>query len=417
MTGPAGYAARRDQGLREHQRHARRWPRSAPRDPAADPDLPPSPIFWLIPLIAVAVRRADGARARLRLSPRLGVTINGQSSSILSVLVLGAGTDYALLLVSRYREELRKHEDKHDALRQRAATAGPGDLRLRPDGRRRAADAVDRRGQRHLGHGPDRRDGHRRRDARDADAAARAAGHHRPLGVLAPADVSAGATACRTSATRARTRPTARGGGSASGSRAPRAGSGSPPPRSCRLLLRDPRTSRHGLNGGNQYVGEVESVDGQALLAKAYPSGDAIPTDIVVPDASKGRGGRGGGGRGRPRAAVAARGAGRGRRAARRHARRRPVLQAGRGGDRPDPRGRARGGRRGRAGRRPDRDPARRARGRDPRHAADRPDRAGDRVPDPDGAPAGGARAAAADRDGDPVLRRGARRRASSSTT
>ena len=38
---------------------------------------------------------------------------NGQSSSILSVLVIGAGTDYALLLVARYREELRKHEDKH----------------------------------------------------------------------------------------------------------------------------------------------------------------------------------------------------------------------------------------------------------------------------------------------------------------
>ena len=53
------------------------------------------------------------------------MTINGQSSSILSVLVLGAGTDYALLLVSRYREELRKHEDKHEALRLALRTAGP----------------------------------------------------------------------------------------------------------------------------------------------------------------------------------------------------------------------------------------------------------------------------------------------------
>ena len=50
-----------------------------------------------------------------------GVTVNGQSSSILSVLVLGAGTDYALLLVARYREELRRHEDKHEAMRDRAA--------------------------------------------------------------------------------------------------------------------------------------------------------------------------------------------------------------------------------------------------------------------------------------------------------
>src|SRR5688500_17736457 len=55
----------------------------------------------------------------------LGVTINPQASSILSVLVLGAGTDYALLLVSRYREELRRHEDKHEALSLALRTAGP----------------------------------------------------------------------------------------------------------------------------------------------------------------------------------------------------------------------------------------------------------------------------------------------------
>ena len=46
-----------------------------------------------------------------------GVTVTGQSGGILPVLVFGAGTDYALLMVSRYREELRHHEDKHDAIR------------------------------------------------------------------------------------------------------------------------------------------------------------------------------------------------------------------------------------------------------------------------------------------------------------
>jgi RND superfamily putative drug exporter len=45
-----------------------------------------------------------------------GVTVTGQSGGILPVLVFGAGTDYALLMVSRYREELRRHEDKHDAI-------------------------------------------------------------------------------------------------------------------------------------------------------------------------------------------------------------------------------------------------------------------------------------------------------------
>ena len=56
------------------------------------------------------------------------MTINGQSGGILPVLVFGAGTDYALLLVSRYREELRRHEDKHDAIRVALQTAGPAIL-------------------------------------------------------------------------------------------------------------------------------------------------------------------------------------------------------------------------------------------------------------------------------------------------
>jgi RND superfamily putative drug exporter len=44
---------------------------------------------------------------------------------VLLVLVFGAGTDYALLLVARYREELRRHEDKHEALAVALRRAGP----------------------------------------------------------------------------------------------------------------------------------------------------------------------------------------------------------------------------------------------------------------------------------------------------
>jgi RND superfamily putative drug exporter len=45
------------------------------------------------------------------------VTLSGQTQGILDVLVLGAGTDYALLLVSRFREELRRHPSRFDAIR------------------------------------------------------------------------------------------------------------------------------------------------------------------------------------------------------------------------------------------------------------------------------------------------------------
>ena len=53
------------------------------------------------------------------------LTVNGQSQGILTVLVFGAGTDYALLLVARYREELRRHEDRHEAMAFALHRAGP----------------------------------------------------------------------------------------------------------------------------------------------------------------------------------------------------------------------------------------------------------------------------------------------------
>ena len=83
-----------------------------------------SPMFFLIPLVAVIFAEMLSRSIGYGVS-ELGVTINGQSSSIMSVLVLGAGTDYALLLVSRYREELHRTVDKHEAMRTALASAGP----------------------------------------------------------------------------------------------------------------------------------------------------------------------------------------------------------------------------------------------------------------------------------------------------
>jgi putative drug exporter of the RND superfamily len=83
-----------------------------------------SPMFFFIPLIAVIFAELLSRSIGYGVS-ELGVTINGQSSSIMSVLVLGAGTDYALLLVARYREELHRTADKYQAMRTALESAGP----------------------------------------------------------------------------------------------------------------------------------------------------------------------------------------------------------------------------------------------------------------------------------------------------
>src|SRR4029450_11770582 len=59
------------------------------------------------------------------LAKNAGLVVNGQSAGILTVLVFGASTDYALLLVARYREELRRHEDRHEARALALHRAGP----------------------------------------------------------------------------------------------------------------------------------------------------------------------------------------------------------------------------------------------------------------------------------------------------
>jgi RND superfamily putative drug exporter len=86
-----------------------------------------SPMFFLIPLVAVIFAETLSRSLGYGLT-EMGVTVNGQSSSIMSVLVLGAGTDYALLLVSRYREELHHTVDKHEAMQTALRSAGPAIL-------------------------------------------------------------------------------------------------------------------------------------------------------------------------------------------------------------------------------------------------------------------------------------------------
>jgi RND superfamily putative drug exporter len=83
-----------------------------------------SPVLWLMPVISAGVALAT-AQGLIYLLAKHGLTVNAQSAGILLVLVFGAGTDYALLLTARYREELRRHEDRHEAMAVALRRAGP----------------------------------------------------------------------------------------------------------------------------------------------------------------------------------------------------------------------------------------------------------------------------------------------------
>jgi len=84
-----------------------------------------SPVLWIVPLAVVGL--ADGL-ARIvvtALAEPLGITIDASIGGILSVLVFGAGTNYALLLVARYREELTRDQNRHRAMLTAVTSAGP----------------------------------------------------------------------------------------------------------------------------------------------------------------------------------------------------------------------------------------------------------------------------------------------------
>jgi len=87
-----------------------------------------SPVLWIFPLLSVGFGYALAGGLVYLLANKDVLTLNGQSQGILTVLVFGAGTDYALLIIARYREELRRHEDKYDAMRAALRGAGPAIL-------------------------------------------------------------------------------------------------------------------------------------------------------------------------------------------------------------------------------------------------------------------------------------------------
>lgn len=236
-----------------------------------------SPVLLFLPLIAVGFAELL-SRGVGYLTTDLGVTLTGQSSAIMSILVLGAGTDYALLVVARYREELRHHENRHDALRLAMRSAGPA---VFASGLTVAAGLLTLtvasvKGT--AGLGP---------TGAIAVTVAMLAMltllpamfSVLPRGVFWPRRPAYGAE-----------------GGDATHGAFRRIGERiAVRPRrtwvitSLALLLCVAGLSTFSTNLGqnNSFIGSVESVEGSELLAKSFPSGEGSPTQIVVPDAAK----------------------------------------------------------------------------------------------------------------------------------
>ena len=204
------------------------------------------------------------------------MTVNGQSSSILSVLVLGAGTDYALLLVARYREELRLHEDRTDAMTRALRSAGPA---IFASGMTVIAALLTL-------------------SVAELNSTA-SLGPIGALGIavamlamltLLPGGARAGAArrvlAARAARGRRRatTPPTDAGGGLAERiSVHPRrvwVGTAAV----LLIMALGNLTYNDGLTTGNGFRDDVESVEGQELIDASFPGGANAPTEVVVPD-------------------------------------------------------------------------------------------------------------------------------------
>lgn len=87
-----------------------------------------SPTLWLLPLFAAGAADVLSMAVTYGLNRAFGLSVSGQSSGVMTILVFGVGTDYALLLVARYREELRRVERPYDAMRTALRKCGPAVL-------------------------------------------------------------------------------------------------------------------------------------------------------------------------------------------------------------------------------------------------------------------------------------------------
>ncbi|MBJ8346419.1 MMPL family transporter [Antrihabitans sp. YC2-6] len=75
-----------------------------------------SPVLWIFPILSAILAIGLASMLVYFMADADIVTVNGQTQGVLFVLIIGAGTDYALLLISRYREELHEFENRFEAM-------------------------------------------------------------------------------------------------------------------------------------------------------------------------------------------------------------------------------------------------------------------------------------------------------------
>ena len=75
-----------------------------------------SPWLWLVPLVVVGVAEQTTTKLVELIAPHFGIVVDPAASGITSVLVFGAATDYALLLIARYRDRLRQDDSRFHAM-------------------------------------------------------------------------------------------------------------------------------------------------------------------------------------------------------------------------------------------------------------------------------------------------------------
>ncbi len=76
-----------------------------------------SPIVALIPLLSVGLVFQVAGAVGAAVAKQLDLPISGQTTGIMTVVLFGTGTDYVLFVSARFREELTRHQDKHEAMR------------------------------------------------------------------------------------------------------------------------------------------------------------------------------------------------------------------------------------------------------------------------------------------------------------